>query len=234
MSAALELRQVRRHLRRGWLGPSVPAVDGATLRVAPGERVALIGPSGAGKSTLVRCGLGLDRVDGGQVLLFGEEPTRSRAARRRAQLLLQDGRAMLHPRLPIGLLLEESAALHRPEADPVRVAAEALHAVGLSDRGLHRPRELSGGERRRAGLARVLIARPELLVADEPTAGLDAELRRRMAALLFESCGPTTALLVVTHDLESVGPHCDRALVMERGRIVDELDRERIAARVRP
>jgi ABC-type glutathione transport system ATPase component len=209
-------------------------LDRADLDLRSGELVALVGPSGSGKTTLARCGLGLLGVDAGRIRLFGEDTTSLdragwRRARSRAQLLFQDPRAMLHPQLPIGLLLEESAALHRPDADPVRVAAEALRAVGLSDRGLHRPRELSGGERRRAGLARVLVARPELLVADEPTAGLDAELRREMVDLLFSSCGPEAAVVVVTHDLATVAPACDRVVVLDRGRVVEELDRAALA-----
>ena len=202
------------------------ALAGASFAVRPGERVALIGASGSGKSTLVRCGLGLVPVDAGRVTVLGRDATRFRArdwraVRHEVQLLFQDPRAMLHPELPIDVVVQESVALHRPAEDPVRTAAALLDAVGLAHRSGALPRELSGGERRRAGIARVMAARPRLLVADEPTAGLDAVLKPRIMERLLEAAGPSCAVVIVTHDVAAVGAWCERFVVMHQGRVVD-------------
>jgi peptide/nickel transport system ATP-binding protein len=224
---AWEIRDLRKTYTTSlWRHRSHPALHGASLAVAPGERVGLIGPSGSGKTTLVRCGLGLVRPDSGTVTVLGRDTAGWsgrdwRIARQQVQVLFQDARSMLHPDLPIGLLLEESASLHRPEQDPRRAAAAALQAVGLEDRAGALPRELSGGERRRAGIARVLMARPRLLVADEPTSGLDAVLKLRMIELMLEAAGSGCAVVLVSHDLTAIEPFCDRIAVLHDGRVVE-------------
>lgn len=208
-------------------GPSHLGVDGVSLRVGVGERVAIIGESGSGKTSLVRAGLGLVPRDAGRITILGRElEGTGQDVRRQVQLLVQDPRAMLHPDIPIGLLLRESALLHRPHNDPHAEVAGVLEQVGLSGREDALPDELSGGERRRAGLARVLLARPRLLVADEPTAGLDAALKASLIELLVERAGPECAVVLVSHDLPTVAWACDRVWVMHQGRIVDTLSGE--------
>jgi peptide/nickel transport system ATP-binding protein len=224
---------------RSWTGRSHVALAGASLEIGAGERVAIIGASGSGKSTLVRCGTGLEARDGGTVTVLGEDASRWTArhwarARRRVQVLFQDPRAMLHPDLPIGVLLEESAALHRPDEDRRAVASALLASVGLDGRADALPRELSGGERRRAGIARVMASRPELLIADEPTAGLDAVLKPRMLRLLLEAAGPRCAVVVVTHDVAAVAPVCGRMVVMDQGRVVEAFPTSAVAHGPRP
>lgn len=213
--------------------PAHTAVDGVDLVVHEGERVALIGESGSGKTTLARTGLGLLPADAGRVRLFGEDvagwdATRWQRERRRAQLLFQDPRAMLNPGMTLGELLREGARLHRPEADPAAEAERALGEVGLGGRAHALPHELSGGERRRAGIARLLLARPRLVVADEPSAGLDAALKASLIELLLDRVGPTCAVVLISHDLPLVAWACDRILVMQGGRIVDALRTEDI------
>lgn len=203
------------------------AVAGVDLAVEQGERVGLIGASGSGKSTLARVGLGLLAFDAGSVRLFGEDTAswsrqRWAAVRSKAQVLFQDPRSMLNPWLPIGALLEESAALHRPGEDAATVASQVLASVGLQGRSDALSGELSGGERRRAGLARVLVSRPALLVADEPTAGLDAARKGELLELLLDGAGRECAVVLVSHDLAAVAWCCDRVVVMSDGRIVDE------------
>lgn len=202
------------------------AVRGVDLDVRPGERVGIIGESGSGKTTLCRVGLGLLPPDEGEISLFGEDTsawsrTRWTAVRKRVQLLFQDPRAMLNPALPIGLTLEESALIHRPEEDPGVAVSEILDAVGLAGRGHSRPSELSGGEVRRAGLARTLLARPELLVADEPTAGLDASLKAGLLQLIRDRLGVQCSFVLISHDLPMVAWATDRMIVMYEGQIVD-------------
>ena len=202
------------------------AVDGVDLVVYEGERVGLVGESGSGKTTLVRAGLGLLPRDAGSVRLFGEDTAtwgeaRWRAQRRHAQLLFQDPKAMLNPAMTLGQLLRESSRLHRPEADAAREADAVLEQVGLAGRGGAFPGELSGGERRRAGIARLLLARPKLVVADEMTAGLDAALKATLLDLLFDRVGPSCAVVLISHDLPMVAWACERILVMHGGKIVD-------------
>ncbi|MBX2796149.1 MAG: ATP-binding cassette domain-containing protein [Myxococcales bacterium] len=202
------------------------ALHGVGIEVARGERVGLVGGSGSGKSTLVRCGLGLIRPDAGEIELLGSSThgwsaARWRRARRTVQVLFQDPRAMLHPDVPVGALLADSAALHRPEERPRDVARQALTEVGLGERYDALPRELSGGEQRRVGIARVLLARPELLVADEPTSGLDAAVRASMVELLLQRVGSDCSVVLVSHDLSTVAQVCDRVVVMHKGRVVD-------------
>ncbi len=232
---AWELRGLRKSWRRWpWSTPQ-PAVDGVDLVVAAGERLALVGESGSGKTTLARAGMGLVARDGGTIHVLGEDASRWgasawAAARRRVQLLVQDPRATIHPRFPLGLQLAESARLHRPELDPRREAARALAEVGLAGREGALLRELSGGERRRAGIARVLLARPALVIADEPTAGLDAGMRAEILELLDRSLGPDCAIVVITHDLPAVTWMCDRAVVMAGGRLVDSFRPDELGA----
>ncbi len=214
---------------RSWWRAPRAVLHGASLHVAAGERVGLVGPSGCGKSSLVRVGLGLQDYDAGRVCVLGEDttawrPSRWRTARSEVQLMLQDPSAMLHPYAPLQLLLEDSASLHRPDESPTEVATQLLEAVGLGHRAHALPHELSGGERRRAGLARVFTARPRLLVADEPTAGLDAHLRLELLQLLLQRAGPDCAVVLVSHDLQALAAVCDRLVVMADGRVVEALD----------
>jgi ABC-type glutathione transport system ATPase component len=204
---------------------STVAVDGVDLSLAPGDRVALVGASGSGKTSLVRAGLGLQSCTG-QIEILGEPTAKWShrdwlAARRKVQLLFQDPRASLHPAIPIGAALAESAALHRPET-PIDTAVDAaLVAVGLQGRAHAWPHELSGGEQRRASIARIWMSRPSLLVVDEPTTGLDAALKADLLQLILDSVHPDCAICMVTHDLPLVAWAAHTVLVMEQGRIVD-------------
>ena len=227
-----ELKGVTKRFRRGLLKRvEHTAVNNVSLKVNVGDRIGVMGESGAGKTTLAQVGLGLIPLDGGTISLFGE-PTirwssrRWRQARSRAQLLFQDPRAMLNPYLPIGLVLEESAILHRPGRNPHRQVQRVLRAVSLDDRGSAYPHQLSGGELRRAGLARLLLTRPDLVVVDEPAAGLDAALKADLLELLFNHVGDECAIVVISHDVSLVSWACASVLVMHLGEIVDGYDTE--------
>ncbi len=198
------------------------ALDAVSLRVEEGERVALVGESGSGKSTLARVALGLVAASEGAAWLDGRDaagrPAR-RALPRVAQLLHQDPRAHLGVGLSVRALLRESARAHRPEEDADALGAAALAAVGLAGLTAADPHTLSGGEQRRLGVARVLLARPRLLVADEPTTGLDPVLAGAVAGALGAHGG---ALLLVTHDLGLARRLCTRVVVMLGGRCVED------------
>ncbi|MFH1468624.1 MAG: ABC transporter ATP-binding protein [Pseudomonadota bacterium] len=233
MTALLSVRGLtKRYKRPGVAGllsrAGEAAVDHVSLAVYPGERVGLIGESGSGKTTLVRAALGLIPHEEGEVELLGRplgtySRTELRRLRSRCQLLLQNPDASLNPGLSVGALLRESARIHRPGASTDEVVAEVAARVGLGHRIEGLPFELSGGEKRRVGIARLLIADPDLIVADEPTAGLDASLKAEITDLLLASRGPTRGHLFISHDLPLICYACQRVAVMYAGVVVEEV-----------
>ncbi len=207
------------------------AVAGVNLRVRMGEVVALIGESGSGKTTLVRAALGLQPFAEGRVSILGRDLSSMsarelRAWRRRFQLLFQDPAAMLNPGLSVRQHLLESARLHRPDQPAEALILELAEQLGIAHRLGALPRRLSGGEKRRVGLARVLLADPVLLVADEPTSGLDAALKAELIDRLLARRGPDRAFLLVSHDLPLMAYASDRVLVMYAGRIIEAFPTE--------
>lgn len=232
----LELRGVRksfaRHVRGARSNQAVHAVAGATLTVGDGEIVGLIGESGSGKSTIARLVLGLVQPDAGSIRLRGTavEDLSDRGWRRHRRamhLIFQDPYEALSQRMRVRDLVAEPLAIHKVcgGAESAERVREALTEVDLRpvDAYLHRfPAELSGGQRQRVALARGLILRPHLIVADEPTSMLDASLRldllRTMSRLRERH---HTAFLFITHDLALVRGFCDRVAVLHRGRVVE-------------
>ncbi|MFP3987558.1 ABC transporter ATP-binding protein, partial [Streptomyces sp. E11-3] len=219
--------------RRG--APPARAVDGVDLDIARGEIVALVGESGCGKTTLARSLLGLVRPSAGQVAFEGEPLVyRSRALkayRRRVQLVLQDPSGSLNPRHTVydavaeGLRIHGGAGAGGAGGDERAKVAEALARAGLRPPErffLSYPHELSGGQRQRVVIAGALVLDPELIVADEPVASLDASVRGEILALLLELRAELgLSALVVTHDLGLAWNIADRVAVMYLGRIVE-------------
>ena len=205
-------------------GP-VEILRGLDVKVAAGERVALVGPSGSGKSSLIAVAAGLERPTGGRVLLFGQDLAR----------LDEDGRARLR-RGRVSLVFQAFHLLPNMTAQenvaaPLEIAGDRgatataqdwLERVGLSARGHHYPHQLSGGEQQRVALARALASRPSLLFADEPTGNLDAANAAHVADLMFELVAMTgAALVLVTHD-ERLAARADRAVRLADGRVAPE------------
>jgi oligopeptide/dipeptide ABC transporter ATP-binding protein len=239
-AALLEIRGlIKRYRNPGITGlvgrRAQAAVDEVDLRVQPGESVGLIGESGSGKTTLVRAALGLLGFEGGEVQLLGR-PLHAlsrgelRALRSRCQLMLQSPDASLNPGLSVREHLWESARLHQPEREPAALVEELAGRVGISHRLEGLPYELSGGEKRRVGIARLLIADPDLTVADEPTAGLDAALKAEITDLLLATRAPDRGHLFISHDIPLITYACERIAVMYAGRVVEELPVESIGA----
>ncbi|WP_256106572.1 ABC transporter ATP-binding protein [Streptomyces sp. ODS05-4] len=213
--------------RRG--GPAARAVDGVDLDVGRGEIVALVGESGCGKSSLARALLGLVAPAAGTVSFDGAPLSYGaralKAYRRRVQLVLQDPSGSLNPRHTVYDAVAEGLRVHGYAGDERAAVAEALARSGLRPPErffLRYPHELSGGQRQRVVIAGALVLGPELIVADEPVASLDASVRGEILALLLrlrDELG--LSALVVTHDLGLAWNIADRVAVMYLGRIVE-------------
>jgi ABC-2 type transport system ATP-binding protein len=207
--AAIVVRDlVKRYRRRA-------VVDGVSFDVARGEVFALLGPNGAGKTTTVEIIEGYRRRDNGEVLVLGTDPRRGgRLLRARVGLMLQQGG--FEPRARAIEIVRLFAAFH---ADP-RNPDELIDLVGLRDVARTRYRRLSGGERQRLALAVALAGRPEVLILDEPTAGMDPAARAATRQLVLDLRADGLAVLLTTHDLVDVERIADRAAILVAGRII--------------
>lgn len=220
----VDVRNVTRTFRRG--RTPVPVLRGLSLRMEQGEFLALMGPSGSGKSTLLNLIAGLDRPTGGEVIVGGS-PIHSLSERKLAGWRARNigfvfqfsnllGALSAERNVAVPLLLTSFAARERR-----RRVAIALEIVGLSERGKHRPRELSGGEQQRVGIARALVNDPALLVCDEPTGDLDRATSGEILDLLValnRDQGKT--ILMVTHDPEAA-ERASRILHLVDGQLAD-------------
>jgi oligopeptide transport system ATP-binding protein len=230
----LEIVDLTRHFpvrdafgrRVGWLR----AVDGVSLSVTPGETVGLVGESGCGKSTLGKTVMGIYTPTAGEIRFAGREigrlPRRARrAVAKDLQYVYQDPGASLDPRWKVGASLHEPLRIHTrlSRTEREREVCAILGAVGLPDAHLDLyPHELSGGQQRRVGLARILTLRPRLVILDEPTSGLDVSVQASVLKL-FRGLQQTFALtyVFISHDLAVVRAMCARIAVMYLGRIVE-------------
>ncbi len=198
---------------------------GVSLTVAAGEVVALLGPNGAGKTTTVEIVEGYRVADGGHVEVLGEDPRRGGPAlRARVGVMLQGGG--LDPRARPRELVRLFAAFHDEPLDP----DDLIDRVGLGSVARTPVRRLSGGERQHLGLALALVGRPEVLVLDEPTAGMDPEARRATRALIAGLRDAGRAILLTTHDLGDVEQLADRVAILHGGRIVADGTIEELTA----
>ncbi len=219
---------------KGW----IEVVRAVSLTVAAGETRAIGGDSGSGKTTLARAMAGLLPVTAGRITFAGEEIGAMDAAglrrlRRQVAFLFQDPVSSLSPRRRVRAQLLEPFAIHRcPPPDPAGRAAELLAMVGLSPRLLTAyPHQLSGGQARRVGIARALALSPALVIADEPTAGLDVSVQGEVLNLLAElQAAGGQAYAVVSHNLPVVRHVSDRVAVMYLGQIVESGPTARVFA----
>lgn len=215
------------------LKPAAPirAVDDVSFSMAPGQSVALVGRSGCGKSTLARMVLALDKPTAGTIrfrgdTLTGKSEAELKPARRDMQVVFQDPYGSFDPRQKVERLVAEP--LHVLEKKPAPAArremvAHALHEVGLSPKDMDKyPHEFSGGQRQRLSIARAIITRPKLVVADEPVSALDVSIRAQILDLFAELNQKLgIAYLFITHDLTVARAITDEVMVMHDGKIVE-------------
>jgi ABC-type glutathione transport system ATPase component len=209
---------------------SVDAVDDVSLDIVRGEMFGIVGESGSGKSTLGKTILGIQAETAGEILLNGETvsglaPRAARVARRGIQYVYQDAGASLDPWWTIGATLRETLAISggAERAEQEKRIAEIFDAFGLAPEIMRRyPHQLSGGQLKRISLARALILRPEVIILDEPTAGLDLTVQAAVLKLVHQRHEATgVTIILITHDLSVVRSLCDRVAIMRLGKIVE-------------
>ncbi|MGI9272926.1 MAG: lipoprotein-releasing ABC transporter ATP-binding protein LolD [Woeseiaceae bacterium] len=225
--AVLQCRSVARRFSEG--GSVLEVLRDVDLSVRPAERVAIVGSSGSGKTTLLQILGGLDDPDdgevfvGGQAMHGGNELSKGELRNRYIGFVYQ-----FHHLLP-EFTAEENVAMpllirREQKSSALEKARELLSRVGLGERLTHKPGELSGGERQRAAVARALIARPQLVLADEPTGNLDAGNGEHVMQLMLElNQEMQTSLVIVTHDM-SIAKRMDRILELENGQLRQQSD----------
>ena len=204
-------------------------LDGMSLTVAPGELVALLGPNGAGKTTTVEILEGYRRGDSGLVRVLGRDPASGGATlRARVGLMLQGGG--VDPRARPREILRLFGRFHAGGREPDAL----LSVVGLDAVAETPYRRLSGGERQRLGLALALVGQPEVLVLDEPTAGMDPEARAVTRGIVSGARADGVAILLTSHDLSDVERLADRVVVLDGGQVVASGSPAELSATVQP
>ncbi|MDN5976573.1 ABC transporter ATP-binding protein [Acidipropionibacterium jensenii] len=237
----LEASHLSLHLGRSRGGLQV--LDDLSLKVRTGRRIGLVGESGSGKSTLLRVLAGLQRPDSGQVRfrgrsILGRRPGQLADLRADVALVLQDPRSSLDPRMSVARTITEplrspvlSGAAGSREQVRQRLV-QVMTEVGLDPATAGRfPHEFSGGQRQRIAIARALVTRPDVLLADEPVSALDVSVRAQVLNLLTELVSARNLTMVfVSHDLTVVRHLCDEVAVMQHGAIVESGDLARVYA----
>ena len=214
MEAAIEIDDLRK--RYG----DVTALDGVSLSVPEGSFFGLLGPNGAGKTTFINILVGLVRKSGGEARIFGHDvETEYREARDRIGLAPQEFNVDRF--FPIREVLEHKAGYHGIPADEARERADAaLKQVGIYEKRDTRFDWLSGGMKRRFMLARALVTDPDLLILDEPTAGVDVQLRHDLWETIVELNEAGTTILLTTHYIEEAERLCDEVAILDSGRVL--------------
>ncbi len=237
----LDIRGLAKHfaIRNvwGWRTGSLRALDDVSIAVRRGEILGIVGESGCGKSTLGKTLMGIHQPTAGEIVFEGNQiaglsPSASRELRRHLQYSYQDPGASLDPRWKIRRSLHEPLAVHTNlgQDERERRVREILRAVGLPPGHLDLyPHEISGGQQRRVGLARILTLHPSLIILDEPTSGLDVSVQATILKLFLDLQKQfNLTYLFISHDLSVVRMICDRIAVMYLGKVVEFGDTETV------
>jgi dipeptide transport system ATP-binding protein len=226
-------------VRRGvFAEPAVlKAVDGVSFTIAPGRTLAVVGESGCGKSTLARLVTLIEKPSGGRLALIGRDAGHASGEdrallRRSVQIVFQNPYGSLNPRKKVGSILEEPLAINTamPKKERETAAREAMAKVGLRPEHYHRyPHMFSGGQRQRIAIARALMLKPNLVVADEPVSALDVSIQAQVLNLLRDLQQELgLSYLFISHDLSVVRHVADEVMVMYLGRTVEQGPRDAV------
>lgn len=214
---ALRVRELRKTYDNG-----VQALQGVSLDVAPGDFFALLGPNGAGKSTLIGIISSLVNMSAGSVMVHGIDIQRERsAAMRQIGLVPQEFNFNMFEK-PLDICVNYAGFYGVPRAQALARAEEVLKEAQLWDKADKVSRSLSGGMKRRLMIARAMMTRPKLLILDEPTAGVDIEIRRGMWSTLQQINAAGTTIILTTHYLEEAESLCRNLAIIDHGRIVEQ------------
>ncbi|MDO5505768.1 MAG: ABC transporter ATP-binding protein [Pseudoxanthomonas suwonensis] len=225
--AALSVKDLRKTYDNG-----VQALKGVSLEVAPGDFHALLGPNGAGKSTLIGIVSSLVNKTSGEVRVFGTDLTAQRSAAMRLLGLVPQEINFNMFEKPRDILVNYAGFYGVPRAEALARAGEELARAQLSDKAEVMSRTLSGGMKRRLMIARAMMTRPRLLILDEPTAGVDIEIRRGMWRTLREINAAGTTIILTTHYLEEAEALCRNLAIIDHGTIVAEGSMRSMLARL--
>ncbi|HXX67043.1 MAG TPA: ABC transporter ATP-binding protein [Polyangiaceae bacterium] len=220
---AIELRGVTKSFG------AVRALDGVDLLVERGEALALVGPNGAGKSTLINVVAGLSRANAGTVSVLGHDVVRGyRAARRALGVVPQE--LVFDPFFEVREVLRLQAGYFGLGREQNAWIEELLETLGLAHKAEAPMRTLSGGMKRRVLIAQALVHRPHVVVLDEPTAGVDVEMRQALYRLCQRLVGEGRAIVLVTHHFDEVEALCSRVAVLVKGHIAALVTTQRLAS----
>ena len=212
-----------RHLSKRFDGNGV--LKDVSLSLDEGEVIVIVGPSGCGKSTLLRCINGLERPDGGEILLDGsriDDGADLVQVRRQIGMVFQSYDLFPHMDVMGNLTLGPVQALKRPRLEVEAEAEKALERVGLADKAKALPRQLSGGQKQRVALVRAMLMHPRLLLLDEITAALDPEMVREVLNVVLDLARDGMTMLIVTHEMRFAEAVADRVLFLEGGLVLEE------------
>jgi ABC-type microcin C transport system duplicated ATPase subunit YejF len=229
--ALLTVRNLRKNYPLPSSARSIAAVDDVSLEISRGETLALVGESGSGKTTLARLFVRLIEPDAGEMAFDGHDLLAARGAslralRRQMQMIFQDPFSSLNPRMRVGSIVGEPLDIHEVSLSRAERRArvqQALESVGLEPRAAARfPHEFSGGQRQRIGIARAMILRPKLILADEPISALDVSIGAQILELLRSlQAEHGLTYMIISHSLPVVAQLATRVAVMQAGRIVE-------------
>lgn len=201
-------------------------IDGLDLEVRAGEVIVIIGPSGCGKSTLLRCINALEDIQGGRILLEGQEvdgkSKNIAQIRQKLGMVFQSYDLFPHKTIIDNVTLSPIKVQKRPKEEAVAEAEALLERVGLLDKRDDYPRQLSGGQKQRVAIARALAMKPEIMLLDEITAALDPEMVHEVLDVILDLAREGKTMIIVTHEMSFARAVADRVIFLEGGHIVEE------------
>jgi polar amino acid transport system ATP-binding protein len=225
---AIEFRAVNK-----WFG-RLHVLRDVSLDVRTGEVLVVCGPSGSGKSTLIRCVNGLERVQGGEIVVLGEVITRPgvNLTRLRTQvgMVFQSFNLFPHMTALQNIMLAPMKVKRLSAAEAEKIARGLLERVGIPDKADHYPANLSGGQQQRVAIARALAMQPRVMLFDEPTSALDPEMINEVLEVMTDLAREGMTMMVVTHEMGFARRVAHRVVFMDEGQIVEEAEPERFFA----